>query len=64
MMRKMKFVVTWHKCLCPFYMKQVMDIAECCPTPEESGKESKIIIQLVGDANNHTTENKKQNPVQ
>jgi hypothetical protein len=41
-----------------------MDITKCRPAPEESWKKSKIIIQLIGNAGKHTTENKKQNPVQ
>ena len=64
MMSNMEFVVTRHKYFCPFYMKQVMDITKCRPAPEESWKKSKIIIQLIGNAGKHTTENKKQNPVQ
>jgi hypothetical protein len=64
MMRNMKFVVARHKLFCPFYMKQVMDIAECCPSPEKPGKKGKVIIQLICNVNKHTAENKKQNPVQ
>jgi hypothetical protein len=63
MMRDMEFVVTWYEWFCPFFMKKVMDIAKCRPTPEQSGKESKIIIQPVCGVNKDTTENQKQNSV-
>jgi hypothetical protein len=45
-------------------MKQVMDIAIACRTPEKARKKSKVIIQPVCNANKNTSENKKQNAMQ
>jgi hypothetical protein len=45
-------------------MKQVMDIAIGCRTPEKARKKSKIIIQSIKNVNEGTVENKKQNSMQ
>jgi hypothetical protein len=55
----MEFVVCWYECFSPFFMKQVMDIAIGCRTPEKARKKSKVIIQPVCNANKNTAENKK-----
>jgi len=57
MMRNMKFVVAGYDRFCPFFMKQVMDITKGCPSPEESRKKGKIIIQSKRKADKHATEN-------
>ena len=59
MMRYMKFVVARYDRFGPFLMKQVMDVTKCCPSPEESRKKSKIIIETKCNADKYTTENKK-----
>ena len=57
MMCYMKFMVAGYEYFCPFFMKQVMDITKGCPSPEESGKKGKIIIQSKCKADKHATEN-------
>jgi len=59
MMSNMEFMVCWYECFGPFFMKQVMDIAIGCRTPEKARKKSKVIIQPVCNVNKNTAENKK-----
>jgi len=59
MMSNMEFVVGWYERFCPFFMKQVMDIAIGCRTPGKARKKSKVIIQPVCNVYKNTAEYKK-----